>query len=209
MPRGVPRNRAAAPRVSQATPVAEPTLAALPLAEPDRAEPAPTPEAAPPPADVLTADQRMIKELQDQLAKERGKKDGDIAYDVVAQPGSAANIIIHFLEDGMTAMGQIWYRGQELEFEVGSQAYRDTFDRTGRSWLNLASNEDAQMEHWGRVMFRPGPWPGRKLSESKVAFEPVKSESGTPVPSPSQEELAKAEEAELRRRRAAPRLQAI
>ncbi len=209
MPRGVPRNRVAAPRVSPAPEVAEPPVAVETVGEPDRAEPAPAPDPAPTPTEELTPDQRMIRELQNQLALERGKKDGELQYDVLAQPGSADNILIHFLEDGLTAQGTIWYRGQELEFEVGSQAYKDTFDRLGRSWLSLVDDEPAQAERGGKVMFRRGPWPGRKLAESKVTFQRVADESGRPLPVPSQDELAKADAAEAKRRRAAPRLQSI
>lgn len=151
----------------------------------------------------------MIRELQDQLAKERGRKDSEPEFEMLAQPGSGENIVIHILEDGFTALGQIWYRGQELEFEVGSQAYKDTFDRRGQTWLSLAGDDGAQIDKWDRVMFRVGPWPGRSLSQSKVTFESVRGEGGASVPAPTAEDLARAEAAEAKRGRAVPRLQTI
>ncbi len=201
MPRGVPRNRVAPASNSETTPVVQPPVAGQAVVEPDSTIVAPAPHATPAAAPELTSEQRMIKELQNQLALARGRNDGEIEYDVLAQPGSADNIIIHVVEDGFTALGRVWYRGQELEFEVGSQAYRDTFDRTGRSWLMNANNPDAK--------FRLGPWSGKRLTEAKVSFQPVKGENGAVLPAPTAEELARAEAAELKRRGAAPKLQPI
>jgi hypothetical protein len=157
----------------------------------------------------LTEEQLLIRELRNQLAVERGKKDASGELDPVASPGSADNILIHFVEDGFCALGQIWYRGQEIEFEIGSQAYKDTFDRLGNSWLDLRDDDFAQLDKWGHVMFRPGPWRGAALSRAKVSFEVVKDEAGRPVRSPDEEELARAEQAEARRKRAAPRLESV
>lgn len=209
MPRGVPRNRALPAGNSPTPPTAEPAVAVGPV---DIPAPAQTPTPAPPAPPVeltLTADQIMIRELRNQLALERGKKDGEPQLDPVAQPGDQENILIHFLEDGLTAGGQVWYRGQEIEYEPGSRAYQDTFDRLGRSWLDLRNDEFAQVERWGKVMFRTGPWPGKKLSEAKVEFEKVRNDRGEVVASPSAEDLAKFEAAEAKRRRAAARLEEI
>lgn len=68
-------------------------------------------------------------------------------------------ITIHFLEDGHTALGFVWYRGQELTFEVGSEAHKSTFDRNGNSWLDLADNPREQVLRYGGQKFARGPWP--------------------------------------------------
>ncbi len=210
MPRGVPRNRERAQHPA-ATVVADTSVASG--AAHTAGEPAPaeveTPPQAPVPVAELTPEQVMIRELRNQLALERGKKDVEQELDPVAQPGSADNIVIHFLEDGFSALGEVWYRGQEIEFEVGSKSYRDTFNRLGQSWLDLRLNEFAQVERWGRIMFRPGPWPGKSLADAKVTFQTVKNADGSIVAAPTAEELAKAAAAEAKRRRAAPRLQSI
>ena len=107
-----------------------------------------------------------------------------------------------------TALGKVWYRGQELEFAPDSPAYRDTCDRTGRSWLDLRSNEFAQVERYGKVMFRVGPWPGKSYTEAaSVPFERLNALSGdTPVAPPATTEFEAAAKAEAARARAAPRL---
>jgi len=77
----------------------------------------------------------------------------------VAEPAVDPNaILIHVVEDGFSTNSRVWYRGQELEFLPGSAQYEATQDRNGASWLDFTERE--QMRAWGRVMFRPGPWPG-------------------------------------------------
>lgn len=149
----------------------------------------------------LTPEQQEIKFLRDELAKMSGRKDVEQEFENLKAPGADGNILIHFLEDGMTALGQVWYRGQELEFEPGSRAYKDTFNRRGETWLSLAGNDFAQVDKWGKVMFRPGPWPGKTYLDGE--FEPMKAESGDArVAKPSPEELERAEKLRTSRRAA-------
>jgi hypothetical protein len=69
--------------------------------------------------------------------------------------------VAHVLEDGFTTLGRVWYRGEEISVEVGSEDWELTADPgTGRSWFDMG--EDEQEERYGRVMFRPGPWPRAK-----------------------------------------------
>lgn len=150
----------------------------------------------------LSPEELEIKRLRDQLARERGRKDIEPEVDESDNAPSEQNIIIHVLEDGVTALGKIWYRGDELEFKVGSKAHKDTFDRNGRSWLDLRHDEFAQAERWGKVMFRNGPWPGKSYTDG--AFEALRGVTGGMVQAPTPEELAAAEKA--RKRRAAPHL---
>lgn len=148
----------------------------------------------------LTAEQREIKYLKDQLARERGRKDIEPEPD---QPVDGESIVIHYLEDGLTVNGQIKYRGDESEFPIGSAAYRDTFDRLGRTWLDLRHDEFAQADRWGKIMFRNGPWPGKTYADGK--WETMRAEKGEgSLKPPSQEEIHAAEKA--RRNRLAPRL---
>lgn len=72
------------------------------------------------------------------------------------KPGE--QLLIHILEDGFTANGRVWYRGQELEYVVGEEEYNDTLDIKGQSWLSLSPAD--QMRRYGRIMFGIGPWPG-------------------------------------------------
>jgi hypothetical protein len=120
------------------------------------------PDAAPPPLD----------NQGDVVASAVPIDDDDLAalLPEVAVPAAAADgstILIHILEDGFTAAGQVWYRGQEIEYIVGEQAFEDTKDRHGRSWL--ACDDATQMQRWGRVMFRRGPWPGASYDDPRAA----------------------------------------
>lgn len=68
------------------------------------------------------------------------------------------SVLIHFVDDGFTALETMWYRGQELEVQKGTDAWAATCDRNGEnSWMLL--DDTAQIKRYGRVMFRPGPWP--------------------------------------------------
>jgi hypothetical protein len=199
---------ARAPRKSPPV-VIDPLADDAPASVPAVPEPDPGPDLTGPvdergrplPEDQLTPEQKQIRYLQDQLARERGSKDPEQELAAPAQPGAEGNILIHFLEDGFTALGAVWYRGQELEFEPDSPAYRDTCDRTGWTWLSLAGDDFAQVKRYGKIYFRRGPWPGEPLAAAAgVAYD-------TPgAPKPSEEELERAERAEARRNRAAPRL---
>jgi hypothetical protein len=114
--------------------------------------------ARPVPESELTPEQRQIRQLQDELARTRGKSDEvPVEYEENVEGG----ILIHFLVDGVSAQGRIWYRGQEAVF--GPKAYDQTRNRQGQSWLELS--EDDQVQRWGVVKFRKGPWPGKKTYE--------------------------------------------
>jgi len=169
-------------------------------------EPAEMPRPAP--ESQLSPEQRRIRELEDLLAREMGRKDVEPSVDPEIVNGAEENIIIHILEDGFTALGKVWYRGEELEFLPGGGAYQDTCDRNGRSWLELRKDDFAQIERWGRIMFRNGPWPGKSLAEiENVSFEPLNSISGADRVAPTADEIRQAASKAARRGRAAPRLQ--
>jgi hypothetical protein len=158
-----------------------------------------------PPDYELTPEQQEIKRLRDQLARETGRKEVGVQVEQLARPGDGTNILIHILEDGTTMLGKVWYRGDELEFEPGGRAYKDTFNRFGQSWLELRNDEFKQAERWGKILFRNGPWPGKGYQDG--TFETLRTESGEgTIPGPSQAELEAAEK--LRKKRAAPHLPA-
>jgi hypothetical protein len=148
-------------------------------------------------------EQLRIKALEDQLALLSGRRDVEPEIDDTPVDADGEVIIVHFLEDGMTALGRVMYRGDELEFVVGSPAHKDTFNRNGRSWLDLRHDEFGQADRWGKIMFRNGPWPGKSYADGK--WESIRSEKGDAlINPPSAAEIEAAEKA--RKRRAAPRL---
>ena len=104
----------------------------------------------------LTSEEKQIRALQDQLAKANGKKI-DTVEDVFEDSEDGV-VLIHVLKDGLTAQGRVWYYGQEISF--GPEAYRDTLDRFGVSWLS--QSEEDQINSKGEVLFGKGPWPGKR-----------------------------------------------
>jgi hypothetical protein len=153
----------------------------------------------------LTPEQAEIQRLRDLLARETGRKDVDVPVSELTRPGDDKNILIHVLEDGFTALGKVWYRGEELEFEPGGRAYKDTFNKRGQTWLDLRNDEFGQAERWGKIMFRNGPWPGKSYADGTYEVLRSIAETGH-VPPPSQAEIEAAEKA--RKKRAAPHLPA-
>lgn len=123
-------------------------------------------EARPVPEAELTPEQRQIRDLQDQLARTKGRDDSvEEHFDVGAE-----GITVHFVAEGLTSNNRTFYTGQEVVF--GPEAYADTIDRFGNSWLNMTENE--QYERWGEVKFRKGPWPGvRHYAEPEAAQKSI------------------------------------
>lgn len=71
------------------------------------------------------------------------------------EPVEAENtILIHFVRDGATAFGSVWYAGQEVEIERDSEAFRATIDRSGNSWLDRS--EEDRLEK-GPLAWKIGP----------------------------------------------------
>ncbi len=157
---------------------------------------------------VLTAEQLRIRELEAKLAELQSDKaaSAEVSEPVKTSPGNDG-ILIHFLEDGFTALGKSFYRGDELEFAPDSQAYKDTCDKNGRSWLELRHDEYAQVDRYGKIMFRSGPWPGKDYKAAAGKFQRLASiDSGKPLPGLSEEDLERVNEMARRSKRQAPTL---
>jgi hypothetical protein len=179
------------PAESEAAPILDPTVTSVPVGVPET---------------ELTPEQQEIKMLRDLLAKKQGREDPEPEVDENIVEGDESNILVHFLEDGLTVNGRVMYRGDELEFAVGGQAYKDTFNRFGVTWLDLRDSDFAQVERFGKVMFRSGAWPGKTYADG--TWEAMKAERGDGrLRPPPEEEIARAEK--LRLKRAAPKLTAL
>lgn len=127
----------------------------------------------------LTPEQRLIRELEDKLA-ERKTKEAELAPERFEQSdGDDDSILIHFVADGFTTQGRLWYIGQELEFSVSGTAYEQTKDRFGNSWVHLT--EDEQYDKYGKVYFRPGPWRGKDYDNDAAAVAERKRNRAAPV----------------------------
>lgn len=83
---------------------------------------------------------------------------------------SEQKILIHFVEDGFTALGKVWLRGETLE--IGPDHPR--WDGA-RGWVRKTKQE--QVQSYGRVFFDAGPWPyaqhaaGTELPLSNAAVD--------------------------------------
>lgn len=156
---------------------------------------------------IAAAEARIQKMFDEQLAKITAENAARI-QELEAQAKKAQSyapvdkyedeegdvILIHFLEDGFTAQGATWYRGQEVEVTVGDDRWNESLDRNGGTWFSFTERD--QMERYdGRIMFRRGPWPGATYLDAEWASD------GPPV-----SELERADELERRRQRQAPRL---
>lgn len=95
-------------------------------------------------------------------------------FDNSRQGGTGQVILFHVVRDGVTAFGDVWYRGQEIEIEVGTAAYRRTLDKNGKSWLDIVNDEEAQYIRWGERRFGPGefrPRPGERFEDALVSVD--------------------------------------
>lgn len=140
-----------------------------------------------------TPEQREIRELKEQvqaLMAGLASKTSEEAPKTEDAPEEGDTIVIHFIEDGHTAQGQVWYRGQELEFIVGSKAWNDTLDRNGDSWVLMSESDQA--DKWNAVKYRRGPWTGKKSYKD--------GEWATPKEAPAESVLEQADIKERERR---------
>jgi hypothetical protein len=153
--------------------------------------------ARPKPASALTAAERAERDRQHaealRLAAEMERMQPDFV------PPEGETVLIHFIEDGFTFAGQVWYRGQEIELGPAHPRWEQA-----RSWILL--DRCAQVERYGKQFFERGPWPGRRsYTEGAGAFEQLATEDGKGrFAGPGLDALRRADEAERRRGRAVP-----
>lgn len=123
----------------------------------------------------------------DQQAQAAGKIDPP--RDLESPDPDDKTLLIHITAELAYVNGVRFGRGAELEFAIPGQAFFDTFDRKGRSWLvneqatvhrtydpasgrTLITSIDypdnptlrdamSQAEQWGEVRFAEGPWRGK------------------------------------------------
>jgi len=148
---------------------------------------------------VLTPEEQVRKAQEHKLALEMGQQSPVMAYAPGHAPPGAQVTLIHFLIDGCSAFGNVWYRGQEIELWPGHPRWREA-----QPWITL--DAAGQYARWGRQVFGYGPWPGaRSYTAGAGRFERLKQIGGDGVVSgPSEEELAAADRKEQQRGRRVP-----
>lgn len=132
-----------------------------------------------------TPAQKRIKELEDQLARRNTMILDRAPETFVADSGPGEKILIHFLEDGFTAFGQVWSKGQEIEVVVGSENWKRTLNRSGTSWLDRRNDPTAQRLRYGKIMFAEGPYKWRSGEEFDVTVAQADVRRGRRVPAPT------------------------
>lgn len=162
--------------------------------------PAAVPAARPKPAAELTPEERAERDRQHAaaLAAARQFEQAEPTY----APTEGEAVLIHFVADGFTAFGQVWFRGQEMEIGPGHPRWAEA-----RRWITL--NRFEQVDRYGEQKFDFGPWPGRPYADAVGSFERLVTgpkDAPVPVPVPTAAELAGAQAAEVRRGRAVPML---
>lgn len=154
----------------------------------------------PKPADQLTDEERAERDRQhaEALSAATQFENQQLAY----QRSEGEAILIHFVDDGFTFAGQVWYRGQEIEIGPDHPRWEEVL-----RWITMDKYQ--QIERYGKQYFDHGPWPGQP-SYSGVPFERVytgRDSDGNLTggfAGPGEEALRAAEEAERRRNRAVP-----
>jgi hypothetical protein len=153
--------------------------------------------ARPKPAGQLTEQERTERDRQhaEALAAARQFE----AQQPVYVPPEGETVLIHFIEDGLTFAGQVWYRGQEIELGPSHPRWEQA-----RGWILLDRN--GQIERYGKQYFAPGPWPGRRsYLDGADGYEQLSTEDKKGrFAGPGEEALRQADAAERRRGRAVP-----
>lgn len=127
---------------------------------------------APKPEAELTPEEKRIRDLEDQLARAAASKLTGDAAATLGEVAEGDTILLHFVKDGFDAWGTMWYTGQEVEIEIDSDEYDATLDRNGKSWLTeYIDNDYAQIQKYGDLYFRRGPWPGKPWEGQAAAKE--------------------------------------
>jgi hypothetical protein len=140
----------------------------------------------------LTPEQEEIRDLEDQVARKLSAEEENAPVEFAAATGENT-VLIHVVNDGFMAQGVTWYRGQEIEFDVEGEAYQQTLNKHGESWLDLRDDIDGQYDKYGTQYFAAGPWRGRKWGDTSLATNDEERKA-----------LELAAKAEMKRRRAAP-----
>lgn len=139
------------------------------------------------------------KEAAHRRAMELGKENPVVAYAPGKAPAKAQSVIVHFLVDGISAFGQVWMRGQEIEVWPGHPRWPEA-----EEWINL--DVAGQYTRYGRQVFGNGPWPfNRSYTAGVGKFQHLQAVSGEgAVAQPTEEELARADKLEAARGRRVP-----
>jgi hypothetical protein len=107
------------------------------------------------PAHSLDAESKALRDQQHiEALAANARVEQEIADFSVQHDPSRQKVHIHFMVDGFTWAGQVWYAGQEVE--IGPEHPRWA---SALPWIRLTKAE--QFQRYGKVFFDAGPFPGR------------------------------------------------
>jgi len=110
------------------------------------------------------AEAKIRAEVEEQFRAEAvAKKDAEDStpvngLDIIGDPKQEGSITVNFVEDGLTLLGKVWYRGEELVINPGTKEWDEAA-------AVLRMDEFEQEEKWGRRFFRPGLWRGKGFDQ--------------------------------------------
>lgn len=103
---------------------------------------------------------RTKAQIEADKAAEQARREELAAARAAAIPAPVApkfRKVFHLVNDGLTFAGKVWYRGEEIVVEEGTTEFELAFDRKGN--FILGKSEVEQIETYGEVKYREGPWP--------------------------------------------------
>lgn len=150
------------------------------------------------PAELLSPEQRAERERQHAGALRAGAEN---PQPVIERPsGQRPTITFHIVKSGWTWAGLVWYRGQEITLEEGTPRWHEA-----QRFINWSEQE--QMDRYGCIRWRLGPWPFRKsYVDGAGAVQKLATLDGKgQVAGPTEDQLRQADELERRRGGGVPR----
>lgn len=105
----------------------------------------------PKPAGELTPEEKAQRDLEHQQALAANAAfDREAAPDF--EPSRGERLVIHFVDDGFTALGHVWMRGQQISIGPDHPRWPDVI-----RWISLTPEQ--QMNVYGKQFFAAGPLP--------------------------------------------------
>jgi hypothetical protein len=76
-------------------------------------------------------------------------------------PAEPRTVTVHFVEDGLTLLGKVWCRGEEIQINEKKDALIWDLLTDATVGMLLDLDEDQQIARWGKRYFREGLWRGK------------------------------------------------
>jgi len=150
------------------------------------------------PYEELTPAQQADRDRLHAAALRRGREDSPLVFE--PPTGTKPMLVFHVVKSGWTFAGNVWMRGQEIKLEEGSPRWHEA-----QRFIHWTEQE--QMDYYGGIRWRLGPWPFQRSYISPGSqFQPLGSLDGKgQVAGPTEEQLRQADAAEQRRNGGVPR----